>query len=100
VYLISSLHPPLGFKKEHEMGLSPGFFNPLGYTNLIALLIVGLLIHEVNVELFLVLVSVVPESARLSTILIGQRMLQELVSIRKLLPIQLIPEIRCQTCKS
>jgi hypothetical protein len=25
VYIISSLCPPLGFKKEHEMGLSPGF---------------------------------------------------------------------------
>jgi hypothetical protein len=56
-----------------------------------ALLIVGLLIHEVNMVLFLVLVSVVPESAGLSMILIGQCTLQELVSVRKLLPIQLIP---------
>jgi hypothetical protein len=73
----------LGFKKEHEMGLSPGFFNPLSYTNLIALLIVGLLIHEVNMVLFVVLVSTVPESARLSTILIGQHTMQELVSVKK-----------------
>jgi hypothetical protein len=50
----------------------PQVFNPLGYTNLIALLIISLLIHEVNVVLFLVLVRAVPESARLSTILIGQ----------------------------
>jgi hypothetical protein len=78
----------------------PGFFNPLDYTNLVALLIIGLLIHEVNVVFFLVLVSAVPKLARLSTILIGQRMLQELVSVRKLLPVQLIPEILCQTCKS
>jgi hypothetical protein len=34
-------------------------------------LIVSLLIHEVNVVLFLVLVSAIPESARLSTVLIG-----------------------------
>jgi hypothetical protein len=71
------------------------FFNPLGYANLVALLI-----HKVNVVLFLVLVSIVPESARLSMILIGQRTLQELVSVRKILPVELIPEIRCQTCKS
>jgi hypothetical protein len=71
----------------------PQVFNPLGYTDLVALLVVGLLIHEVNVVLFLVLVSAVPELARISTILIGQRMLQELVSVRKLLPVQLIPEI-------
>jgi hypothetical protein len=38
-------------------------FNPLGYTKIIALRIVPLLILEVNVVLFLVLVSVVPESA-------------------------------------
>jgi hypothetical protein len=90
----------LGFKKEHEMGLSPGFFNLLGYANLIALLIVGLLIHDVNVVLFHVLVSTIPESARLSTIVIGQHTLHELVSVRKLLPVQPIPEIQCQTCKS
>jgi hypothetical protein len=50
--------------------------------------------------LFLVLVSAIPELARLSMILIGQCMLQELVSVGKLLPFQLIPELRCQTCKS
>jgi hydrogenase/urease accessory protein HupE len=72
VYLISSLRPPFGFKKEHEMGLSPGFFHPLSYADLIALLTVGLLIHEVNVVLFLVLVSEFPESARFSMILIGK----------------------------
>jgi hypothetical protein len=71
VYLISSLHPPLGFKKEHRMGLSSSFFNTLGYANLVALLIVGLLIHEVNVVLFLILVSDVPESAGLRKILVG-----------------------------
>jgi hypothetical protein len=70
-----------------------GFFNPLGYTNLIAFLIVGLLIHEVNVVLFLVLVSAIPESARLSMILIGQCTLHEFVSVKKLMPVQLIPEI-------
>jgi hypothetical protein len=80
------------------MGLSPGFFNPLGYANLDALLIVGFLIHKVNILLFLVLISAVPESARLSTILVGQRTLQELVSVGKLPPVQLIPEIQCQTC--
>jgi hypothetical protein len=99
-YLISSLRPLLGFKKEHEMGLSLGFFNPLGYVDLVALLAVGLLIHEVNVVLFLVLISAVPESARLSMILVGQRKLHELVSVEKLLPIQLILEIQCQTYKS
>jgi hypothetical protein len=62
----------LGFKKEHEMGLSLGFFHPLGYADLIALLTVGLLIHKVNVVLFLVLVSDVPGSARFSMILIGK----------------------------
>jgi hypothetical protein len=56
--------------------------------------------NEVNVVLFFVLVSALPESARLSMILVGQRMLQELVSVKKLLPVQLIPEIRCQTYKS
>jgi hypothetical protein len=35
------------------------------------------------VVLFLVLVSTVPELARLSMILVGQRTLQELVSVRK-----------------
>jgi hypothetical protein len=50
--------------------------------------------------LFLVLVSVVPELARLSTILIGKCTLHELVSVRKLLAVQLILEIRCQTYKS
>jgi hypothetical protein len=80
------------------MGLSPGFFNPLGYANLDALLIVGFLIHKVNILLFLVLISAVPESARLSMILVGQRTLQELVSVGKLPPVQLIPEIQCQTC--
>jgi hypothetical protein len=35
----------------------PGFFIPLGYTDLIALLIVSLLIHEVNVVLFLILLA-------------------------------------------
>jgi hypothetical protein len=100
VYLISSLHPLLGFKKEHEKGLPPGFFNPLSYANLVALLVTGLLIHEVNVVLFLILVSVVPESTRLCMILIGQCMLQELVSVRNLLPVQLIPKIWHQTCKS
>jgi hypothetical protein len=79
------------------MGLSPGFSS---YANLVALLLIGLLIHEVNMVLFLVLVSAIPESARLSMILVGQRTLQELVSVEKLLPVQLIPEIRCQTCKS
>jgi hypothetical protein len=78
----------------------PGFFNPLGYTNLVALLIIGLLIHEANVVLFLDLVSAILELTRLSTILIAQRTLQELVSVEKLLPVQLIPEIRCQTYKS
>jgi hypothetical protein len=65
-----------------------------------ALLIIGLFIHEVNVVLFLVLVSVVPKLARFSTILIGQCTLQELVSVGKLLPVQLIPKIQCQTFKS
>jgi hypothetical protein len=97
---MSSLRPLLGFKKEHEMCLSSGFFNPLGYADLVALLVVGLLIHEVNVVRFVVLVSAAPESTRLSTILVGQHTLQELVSVRKLLPIQLIPKIWCQTCKS
>jgi hypothetical protein len=78
----------------------PRVFQPLGYTNLVALLIIGLLIREVNVVFFLVHVSTVPKSARLSMILVGQRTLQEFVSVRKLLPIQLIPEIRCQTYKS
>jgi hypothetical protein len=50
--------------------------------------------------LLLILVSIVSESARLSQIFVGQCMLQELVSVKKLLPIQHIPEIRCQTCKS
>jgi hypothetical protein len=100
VYLISSLCPPLGFKKEHEMDLSPGFSTYLAYTDLIALLIIGLLIHEVNVVLFLFLVSDVPESARFSMILVGQRTLQDLVSVEKLLSVHLILEIRCQTCKS
>jgi hypothetical protein len=100
VYLISSLHPLLDSKKEHEMGLSPVFFNPLSYANLVALLIIGLLIHELNMVLFLVLVRAVPESARLSTIIVGQRMLLEMVCVKNLLPVQLIPEIRCQTCKS
>jgi hypothetical protein len=63
-----------------------GFFNSLGYANLVALLIVALLIHEVNVVLFLVLVSTIPKSARLSTILVGQRTLYELVSVEKHLP--------------
>jgi hypothetical protein len=98
VYLISSLCPPLGFKKEP--GFIPGFFNPLGYANLVALLIVGLLIPEVNMVFFLVHVITVLELARLSTILVGQRTLQELVSVRKLLPVLLILEIWCQTCKS
>jgi hypothetical protein len=78
----------------------PRFFNSLGYVDLVALLVVSLLIHEVNVVLFLVLVSAVPKSARLSTIFVGQRTLQELVSVGKLLLVQLIPKIRCQTCKS
>jgi hypothetical protein len=51
--------------------------------------VVGLLIHEVNVVLFLVLVSAVNKLARHSTIFIGQHMLQELVSVRKLLPVHL-----------
>jgi hypothetical protein len=55
VYLISSLCPPLGFKKEP--GFIPGFFNPLGYANLVALLIVGLLIPEVNVVFSLSMLS-------------------------------------------
>jgi hypothetical protein len=75
VYLISSLRPLLGFKKEHKMGFVPSFFNPLGYIDLIALLVVSLLIHKVNVMLFLVLVGIVPESARLSMILVAQRTL-------------------------
>jgi hypothetical protein len=60
----------------------PQVFNPLSYANLIALLI-----HEVNMVLFLVLFSAVPELARLSMILLGQHTLEELVSVRKLLPI-------------
>jgi hypothetical protein len=78
----------------------PQIFNPLGYANLIALLIVGLFLQEVHLVLPLVLVSVVPESGRHGMILIRKQMLQELVSVRKLLPIQLILEIWCRTCKS
>jgi hypothetical protein len=81
VYLISSLCPLLGFKKELGMGLSLSFSTHLATQ----ILIVGLLIHEVNVVLFLILVSAVPKSARLSMILIGQRMLHELVNVEKLL---------------
>jgi hypothetical protein len=78
----------------------PQFLNPLGYTNLIALLILDLIIYVVHVVLLNILINIVPESARLSTILIGQCTLQELISIGKLLPLQLISEIRCQTYKS
>jgi hypothetical protein len=78
----------------------PQVFQPTWLRKSRCLLIIGLVIHKVNMVLFLVLVSVVNESARLSMILIEQCMLQELVSVRKLLPVQLIPEIRCQTCKS
>jgi hypothetical protein len=99
VYLISSFRPDWLEERARD-GFIPRFFNLLGYADLVALFTVGLLIHEVNMVLFLVLVSTVPESVRLSTILIGQCKLQELVSVRKLLPIQLIYEIRCQTCKS
>jgi hypothetical protein len=53
----------------------PEFFNPLGYANLVALLIIGLLIYKVNVVLLLVLFSIVPKSARLSTILVGEHTL-------------------------
>jgi hypothetical protein len=91
--------PSIGLQERARDGFIPGVFNQLSYTNLIALLVVGLLIQKVNVVLFLVLISVVPESARLSMILVGQCMLQ-LVSVGKLLPVQLILEIRCQTCKS
>jgi hypothetical protein len=66
----------IGLQERARDGFIPSYFNPLGYTNLVVPLIIDLLIHEVNVVLFLVLVSVVPKSARLCT-------LQELVSIRK-----------------
>jgi hypothetical protein len=56
----------VGLQERARDGFVPGFSNPLGYTNLVTLIIVGLLIHEVNVVLFLVLVSVVPESVDLA----------------------------------
>jgi hypothetical protein len=98
---VSHLLPPssVGLQERTRDGFVPGFFNPLSYTNLIALLIVGLLIREVNV-VFSVLVSTVPESARFSNILMEQRTLQELVNIEKLLSVHLIPEIQSQTCKN
>jgi hypothetical protein len=90
---VSHLIPPssIGLQERARDGFIPGFFNPLGYVDLVALLVIGLLIYEVNVVLFLILVSDVPESTSLSMNLIGQRMLQELVSVGKLLPVQLIP---------
>jgi hypothetical protein len=65
----------IGLQERARDGFIPGFFNLLGYANLVALLIVGLLIHELNMVFFLVLVSTVPELARLSTIHIVYRTL-------------------------
>jgi hypothetical protein len=69
---ISHLIPSssVGLQERAQDGFIPGFFNPLGFTNLIALLIFSLFLQEVHLVLLLVLVSVVPESARRSMILV------------------------------
>jgi hypothetical protein len=92
---VSHLIPPsfVGLQERARDEFIPGVFNPLSYTNLISLLIVGLFLQEVHLVLLLIVVSVVPKSIRLSTILMRQGTLQELVSIGKFLPIQLILEI-------
>jgi hypothetical protein len=82
------------------MGLSLGISTHSATQISLPPLILDLIIYVVHVVILLIVVSIVLESARLSMILKRQHMVQELISIRKLLPLQLILEIRCQTCKS